>query len=121
MAQDLDNTNPQSRVRLIPQPELEQRLRVQQQELPASNQSPEPDSQSSSAAYRTQVLATMTALMGTIGSLLAARMILLLSMLGAVLLAYLAMTNPDQIRLLVCVTYDVCVLGPLVLLYLRKG
>ena len=113
----LQNTETTSKVRLISQEEVRARALPQSLQTPQ----PEPDLPRSRSDFQTQVLATMTALMGTIGSLLAARLIMLLSTMGAFVLAYLTIQNPDPMRLAACLVYDIFVMGPLVYLTIRKA
>lgn len=63
----------------------------------------------------------MSAMMTTIAALLAVRMLLLLSAVGAFALAYLAMQQATAMTLAVCIAYDVLVLCPLVWLYVARG
>ena len=76
-----------------------------------------PTSTDSSPAFLQQMVATMTA----IGMLLAARVLLLLSGIGAFALHYLAVGDPRLMPLLVAGVYDTLVFLPLVALYLRRG
>lgn len=86
---------------------------------------PVPSSGSNSTASKSdflgQCLVVMTALLTTVGALLAVRMILLLAMLGATLLAYLAMTEPSPTKVATLISYAVLVVCPLVLLYFKRG
>ena len=63
----------------------------------------------------------MTAVLTAIAAVLAARFLLLLSIIGGFVLAWAAMGNPDAYRLAVTVIYDVFVVGSVTFLYLQKG
>ena len=52
---------------------------------------------------------------------LSARLILLLSGTGAFALAYVAVINPDMMKIAVTVVYDLGIFCPLVWLYVSKG
>lgn len=62
----------------------------------------------------------MMAVMTAIATLLAARFLLLLSVLGGFVLAYQAMQNPDILRIAVFVAYAAGVILPVVWLYLKE-
>ena len=56
-----------------------------------------------------------------IAAVAAARILLLLSVIGAFTLALLAIQNPDPYRLAVTVIFDLGVVGSVTYLYLQKG
>jgi hypothetical protein len=59
--------------------------------------------------------------MTAIATLLAVRILLLLSGIGGFTLAYIAIQNPDSGRLLVCGIYNVLLFLPLIWLYVTRG
>ncbi len=61
------------------------------------------------------------AVMTAIAAILAVRMLLLLSVTGAFVLALLAIQNPDPYRLGVTVIFGIIVVGPITYLHLMKG
>ena len=118
MEAGLQDTKTPSKVRLLSQTEGLERM---QQQVESLQPQPAPALPRSSSAFPTQVLATMTAMMGVLGALLAARLLMLLSTLGAFVLAYQTIQNPDPLRLIGNVIYDAMVLGPLVYLAIKKA
>jgi hypothetical protein len=76
-----------------------------------------PTSQPSRPAFLEQMLAVMT----TIATMLAARMILTLATIGAFTLTYLAINQGTTTALIAAGTYDVLVVCPMVWLYLQRG
>lgn len=75
----------------------------------------------SSTRLNPDFLAQMLAVMGAIGLLLATRLLLLLAVLGAFALAFLAHSTRDAMSLWLNVAYDVLVVIPLVALYWKRG
>lgn len=71
----------------------------------------------SNPAFLQEVLAVLTG----IAMLLSARLLLLLAATGAFVITYLAVQSPETGRLLASLIYDLCVLGPLVYLFIVKG
>ena len=71
----------------------------------------------SNPAYLTEMLAVMS----TIALLLAARLLLLLAVLGAFALAFLAHWTLEPMSLWLNIAYDVLVVIPLVFLYWTRG
>lgn len=63
----------------------------------------------------------MMATLTTIAALLAVRMLLLLSVVGAFGLAYLAMQQATAMTLAVCIAFDVLIVCPLVWLHVTRG
>ena len=63
------------------------------------------------------MLASLTA----IATLLSARFLLLIAGIGAFALHFLAVQNPDTMRLLTAVGYDLLVFMPLTWLYATRG
>ena len=61
------------------------------------------------------------AVLTAIAALLAVRFLLLLASIGAFVLAYMAIANPDAYRLAATVIFDLFVVGPVTYLYLMKG
>ena len=59
--------------------------------------------------------------MTAIAALLAVRMLLLLSGIGAFILHYLAVQNPDMMKLMTAGAYDLLVFIPLTYLYVTRG
>ena len=114
MEPTLQATNPGSRVRLLssrqsdPTSAENDQLTAQREVQP---------SQPSNHAFPAQVLATWTA----IAMMLSARLLLLLASMGAFMLAYLAMQNPDGYRLAATVIYNLGVVAPITWLYYSKG
>src|SRR5438046_226817 len=76
-----------------------------------------PPSKPSSPDYLVQ----MTAVLGAIAMMLAARFLLLLGVMGAFTLTFLAVQNPQTPTLIASGSFDVLVVIPLILLYLRRG
>jgi hypothetical protein len=76
-----------------------------------------PRSDASRPVFLQQVLAVMTA----IAMILSARVLLLLSSLGAFVLAWLALTAPDMGKIAVLVVYVAGVVLPIAYLYLQGG
>ena len=76
-----------------------------------------PVSTPSNHAFLQQMLIVMTAIAGVA----ATRMLLLLAMVGATVLAFMATQNPEPFRLVATVIYDLGVIGPITYLYLVKG
>ncbi len=76
-----------------------------------------PHSTASDPAFLGQMTAALTA----IGLLLAARMILLLSVTGGIALAVLAMQEPNNLKVATLAVYGILVILPLTWLYLRRG
>lgn len=113
------DTRTPSKVRLLSQEEGLERMQRQAELL--QPQPPAPASPRSSSAYPTQVLATMTALLTVVGAILAARLVMLLSTLGAFVLAWATIANPDPLKLGATLIYDICIVGPLVYLALKKA
>ena len=119
-------TNQQSKVRLLTPEEAHERLQAEAQRSGLSPQpqpnptvtfQSEPASPASSQAFHMQMMAVMKA----IAYVLSARLLLVLSTAGAFVLAFLTTKDPDVMRLVGNVIYDVLVLGPLVYLTLQKG
>ena len=118
MAQESQPTDTTSKVRRITPEELAARFQPQQQSQPAKRLACFAQAKST----RTQVLAMITAIMATIGTLLAARLAFgAINFLGAFALAYLTVQNPDQMKLIGTLIYDIFVLGPLVYLTIHKA
>ena len=105
MAEVLPTTNAGSRVRLISTRDA-QDTKPEASALPPSNR-----------VFLEQMTATLTA----IAAVLAARLLLLLASMGAFMLAYLAMQNPDGYRLAATVIYNLGVVAPITWLYYSKG
>ena len=68
-----------------------------------------------------EFLAEVTAVLTAIAMLLSARLILLLSGVGGFVLAFVAVTNPTVLGIVVSVVYDLGIFCPLVFLGVRKG
>jgi hypothetical protein len=68
-------------------------------------------------AFLEQMMAVMT----TISMMLAARVILLMTTVGAFTLTYLAINQGTTTALIAAGTYDVLVVCPMVWLYLQRG
>lgn len=75
-----------------------------------------PSSPRSETVYRGQVLAAFHA----IATVLAIRLLLLLSGMGAFCLSLLALLNPDVMKLAASVIYDVFIFIPLVVVYMKQ-
>ena len=112
MAEALRTTSAGSRVRLISTTRLPDDPGVGPTSPPAVA-----PSTPSSPVFLQQMMAVLTA----IAALLAARFLLLLASIGAFVLAYMAIANPDAYRLAITVVYDIFVVGPLTWLYLSKA
>ena len=70
--------------------------------------------------YRADTLEMMATAFGALGMALSARAILLLSVVGAFILAVLAMMSPTTVKLGVLAVYAVLVVIPCVVLEIRK-
>lgn len=105
MAGELPNTNEGSRVRLLSS-RAEGEVRAEARPSNASN-----------PAFLQQMIASLTA----IAMLLSARFLLLLSGIGAFALHFMAVQNPDTMRLLTAAGYDFLVFIPLTYLYVTRG
>ena len=71
----------------------------------------------SNPVFLQQMLASLTA----IATLLSARFLLLIAGIGAFVLHFLAVQNPDTMKLLTAVGYDLLVFMPLTWLYATRG
>ena len=112
MNQGLTTSSAGSRVRLIktiPLPDAQ----------PDGSLSPtlHPASMPSNPAF----LQEMVAILMAIGVVVATRLLLTLSVLGAFALHYVAVLAPDAYKIGVCIVYDAGVVIPCAWLYLRSG
>ena len=82
---------------------------------------PKPMAALASTRSSPEFLAQMMPVLTAIAAVAAARMLLLLAMLGAFVLALLATLNPEPYRLVATVIYDLGIVGPLAYLALVKG
>ena len=112
MAEALQTTSAGSRVRLISTTRLPDDPGVE----PTSPLAVEP-----STPLSPVFLQQMTAVLTAIAAVLAARVLLLLSVMGAFVLAWAAIQNPDPYRLAVTIIFDLGVVGSVTYLYLQKG
>jgi hypothetical protein len=76
-----------------------------------------PVSTPSSPAFLQQMMVVLTAL----AAIAATRILLMLAMIGATVLAFMATQNPEWPRLVANAIYDILVIAPLTYLYLQKG
>ena len=74
-----------------------------------------PDLPRSDPVFLQQVTAVLTA----VAAILATRLLLLLASVGSFVLAYRALSEPNWLKLAVCVVYNVGVILPIAFLYLR--
>ena len=91
--------------------------------LPSSGEMP-PTSRATAPASRIfapEFLEQMTAVLMSIAATVAARLLLLMALLGAFTLALLTVTSPTTLTLAANAIYDCLVFLPLVILYLRRG
>lgn len=118
MELDFPTTERRSTVRVIAQRGIPEQPMPYSQLAPgalASVSSPpipnsDPTSSPSQTVYQTQMLATFD----VIAKILSTRIILLLSVLGGFVMAYLAMANPINLTLATAAIYNLTVIGPLI-------
>ena len=103
MAEPLRSTNEGSRVRIL------------------SQRSAEPMEEPASKPSNQAFLATAMGVMTAIATILAVRVLLLLSGAGAFALHYLAVGSPDMMKLATAGAYDLLVFIPLIYLYVTRG
>jgi len=75
----------------------------------------------SSANSRQDYLGEVTAVLTAIAMLAAARIILLLSAIGAFVLAYMAIANPSAPALIAAGSFDLLVVIPVIALFWQRG
>ena len=63
----------------------------------------------------------MVAMMQTMAMILSARSIAILAVLGAFVLALLSVIDPDMMRIYLTLGFDLFVLIPAIILYLKRG
>src|SRR5260370_14988615 len=81
---------------------------------------PEPEdrpSRPSSGRYHDQILGTLTAA----AAILNARIVALLAVVAAFVLALIAVQEPSNLKLYINLAFDLCVVCPVIALYLAKG
>ena len=88
---------------------------VEDQRVGPLPQPSSPVSKPSDPVFLQQVTAVLTA----VAAILATRLLLLLARVGSFVLAYRALSEPDWLKLAVCVVYNVGVILPVAFLYLR--
>ena len=106
------------RVRLLKESTLEETIAADTEtgEKPLQNTGVRP-SPRSDAAYHGQILAMMQ----TMAMILSARSIAILAVIGSFVLALLSVIDPDMMRIYLTLGFDVFVLIPAVVLYLKRG
>jgi hypothetical protein len=70
---------------------------------------------------RSMFVTEMVPVLAAMASVLQARLLLMLAVIGAFALTFLIVGNPDQMKILTVAIYDICIVGPLVFLYVRKA
>jgi len=66
-------------------------------------------------------LTAMVSILASMAAVVAVRFLLLLAVVGAFVLAYQGQQNPDNLRILTTVIYNLTVVGPLVYLNARRA